>query len=143
MKNRKQITMNIGIISFMIVFVILCLVVFAVLSLVSAHSNLNSTQTSLEHITSYYEISDKAEYVLKEIDEKLYTLYSESSSQKDYFYNLQSLTLDSHSIHINQHDIEFIVSDNQQTIQVVIEVLYPGEKLYEMKAWNTVIEEDI
>lgn len=143
MKNRKQITMNIGIISFMIVFVILCLVIFSVLSLVSAHSNLNSTQTSLEHITSYYEISNEAEYVLKDIDEKLYDLYTDSSSQRDYFYKLQSLTLDNHSIHINDRDIEFTVSDNQQTIRVVIEVLYPGEKLYEIKAWNTVIEEEI
>lgn len=143
MKKGKSITMNIGITSFMIVFIILCLVVFSVLSLVSAHSNLRSTQTSVEHITSYYQISSQAEYVLKDIDDKLYHLYQKSLSKQDYFDNLDSIKLKNIQLKINHQDIEFEISDDKKTLQVRIEVLYPGDKLYEIKAWNTIVQDDI
>ena len=46
MKQRK-LTMNIGIISFIVIFVILCLMTFAILSLSSAKSNAQSVETVL------------------------------------------------------------------------------------------------
>lgn len=90
MRNKK-LTMNIGIISFMVVFIILCLVTFAILSLSSAYSNLNTTNKSIEHMNQYYELSSQGEMFLKDIDDSLYQLYQKTSTKNEYFHQLETL----------------------------------------------------
>ena len=58
MQVNNKFTMNIGIISFIVVFIILCLMTFSILSLVSAQSNLDMTNRILEHTSEYYQLSD-------------------------------------------------------------------------------------
>ena len=91
MKSRK-LTMNIGIISFMVVFVILCFMTFAILSLVSARSNVNTIQKSIDHNAQYYELSSEGEKTLKTIDDYLYTQYQNTSSSQEYFNKVRQIT---------------------------------------------------
>lgn len=68
-KDKEQSTfVNIGSSSLLIVFVILCLATFAILSLSSAKSDYSLSERLAEHKGQYYEVSSKAETVLDEID---------------------------------------------------------------------------
>lgn len=70
MKNNKEESsfVNIGSSSLLIVFVILCLATFAILSISSAKSDYSLSERLAEHKGQYYEASAKAESILEEID---------------------------------------------------------------------------
>ncbi len=71
-KNKDQSSfVNIGSSSLLIVFVILCLATFAILSLSSAKSDYSLSERLAEHKGRYYEASSKAETILEEIDSTL------------------------------------------------------------------------
>ena len=55
---------NIGIISLVLIFVMLCLLTFAVLSLVSAKADLGLSRKSAGHTTDYYEGTNRANDIL-------------------------------------------------------------------------------
>lgn len=133
--KEKKLTMNIGMISFMIVFIILCLVTFSVLSLVSAQSNLKMANRSIEHHQEYYQLSSKGEEALHKIDDYLYELY-QKSSQENYFQKLDHLKAIIPDLHIYQHYIDLTITGQSQKLYIQLEVLYPGNKLYEVKAWE-------
>lgn len=68
-KDKKQSSfVNIGSSSLLIVFLVLCLATFAILSLSSAKSDYTLSERLAEHKSQYYEASAKAETVLDEID---------------------------------------------------------------------------
>lgn len=70
MKKDKQQSsfVNIGSSSLLVIFLVLSLVAFAVLSLVSAHSDYKLTSRLAEHKTEYYDASSKAEEILAQMD---------------------------------------------------------------------------
>lgn len=71
-RNKQQSTfVNIGSSSLLIVFLVLCLTSFAILSLSSAQSDYSFSKRSAEHKTEYYEASSRAEMILGEIDQIL------------------------------------------------------------------------
>ena len=71
-RNKQQTTfVNIGSSSLLIVFLVLCLTTFAILSLSSAQSDYSFSKRSAEHKTEYYEASSRAEMILGEIDQIL------------------------------------------------------------------------
>lgn len=55
---------NIGITSIVLIFVMLCLLTFSVLSLVSARADLKLSQKSADHTTRYYEAENAASDIL-------------------------------------------------------------------------------
>lgn len=68
-KNSGQSSfVNIGSSSLLIVFVVLCLATFAILSLSSAKSDYSLSERLAEHKGHYYEASSKAETILEQID---------------------------------------------------------------------------
>ena len=71
-KDKPQSSfVNIGSSSLLIIFLILSLVTFAVLSLSGAKSDYTFSEKLASHKTEYYKASNKAEKILKEIDETL------------------------------------------------------------------------
>lgn len=71
-RNKQQSTfVNIGSSSLLIVFLVLCLTTFAILSLSSAQSDYSFSKRSAEHKTEYYEAASRAEMILGEIDQIL------------------------------------------------------------------------
>lgn len=68
-KDKEQSSfVNIGSSSLLIVFVILCLATFAILSISSAKSDYSLSERLAEHKGQYYEASSEAESILAEID---------------------------------------------------------------------------
>ena len=133
MKNNKF-TMNIGIISFIVVFIILCLMTFSILSLVSAQSNLDMTNRILEHTSEYYQLSSQGEETLKQIDQYLYKIYKEYP-KADYFDKIKPLKEMIPNMTIKDHHIQYDIKGKNQYLHIEIEILYPGNQLYQLKSW--------
>ena len=72
--------MNIGSASILLVFVILCLVSFAVLSIVSANADSKLSARVLERTTAYYAACNQAEQSLAGMDKTLQRMYASSDS---------------------------------------------------------------
>lgn len=65
MKNKSQKSFfNIGITSIVLIFVLLCLLTFSVLSLVSAKADYNLSRKSAQRTTDYYEAENEASHIL-------------------------------------------------------------------------------
>lgn len=81
MKDKQQsYFMNIGSSSLLVIFLILCLVTFAILSLSSAKSDYTFSERLAEHKRAYYEASARAEDIVGEIDSILYETSHEVGS---------------------------------------------------------------
>lgn len=144
-KNNSYFT-AIGSSSLLVVFLVLCLVTFAILSLSSAKSDYSFTERLAEHKSSYYEASSKAEGVLADIDQSLEDTYRETSmSQEEY---LEALTLKfltssviplSYSTESGEPIISYnIPADERQTLFVELKVTDPMENpyYYEILTWQ-------
>lgn len=81
-KDKEQSSfVNIGSSSLLIVFLVLCLATFAILSLSSAKSDYTLSERLAAHKSQYYEASSKAEVILDEIDRTLEELALSDSSK--------------------------------------------------------------
>lgn len=81
MKDKQQsYFVNIGSSSLLVIFLILCLVTFAILSLSSAKSDYTFSERLAEHKKAYYEASARAEDIVAEIDSILYETAHEVGS---------------------------------------------------------------
>lgn len=136
MKKDKKFTMNIGIISFVMIFIILCMITFAILSLASAKSNNESNLKSVLHKEEYYQLSNQGEDVLQKIDDFLYQKYLSSTSKEEYFNYLNDIKILDSTISIEEHIIRFNCSSKLQKLYVEIEILYPGKQLYTILTWK-------
>lgn len=82
MKDKQQsYFVNIGSSSLLVIFLILCLVTFAILSLSSAKSDYSFSQRLAQHRQAYYEANANAEEVVDQIDNTL----SELAEEVDLF----------------------------------------------------------
>ncbi len=136
MKEHK-LTMNIGIISFMSIFIILSIVVFALLSLSSAKSNARLTNKSIQQKEQYYALSSQGEKYLKQIEDALYTYYQSSSSKEEYFTKTKQLTNLIAKSTYKDHHFHFQVKNDTNTLYITLKILYPGDALYEVQTWTT------
>ena len=134
MKNKKHsFGINIGSASILLIFVLLCLISFAALSIVSANADSKLTAKVLERTNAYYEACNEAETSLAEIDKTLIRVYLESESADDYFASV------GHSKSFN------IAISELQTLVVQIEILYPTrdeDTFYRITKWQVVTDED-
>lgn len=133
MKNKKHsFGINIGSASILLIFVLLCLISFATLSIVSANADSKLTNKVLERTTAYYDACNKAEASLAEIDKTLIRVYLESDNADAYFASV------GHSKSFN------ITVSEMQTLVVQIEILYPEndeDTFYRITKWQVVTEE--
>lgn len=65
MNKRKFPVTNIGSVSLLMIFIVLCMVTLAALSLSTASGSYRSAQTLAGHTTAYYRASNKAEKSLQ------------------------------------------------------------------------------
>lgn len=67
-KKKSQSVVNIGSSSLLVIFLILCLVIFAVLTLTSANSDYRFSKRIADRNTAYYEAVAKAELTWNDLD---------------------------------------------------------------------------
>ena len=90
MKKKKFKMMNIGTVSLLMIFIVLCLVTFAVLSLSSSVSDLRFSQALKEQTDAYYEASNLATEEVAAIDQILISAYDRSQEDTDFLREIQA-----------------------------------------------------
>ena len=132
---------NIGSVTLLMIFIVLCMITFAALSLSSAASNYQTARKSATHAQEYYKASGRAEETLANIDQDY-----KNSSDVTLKKTSDSLTL-TYQTKIN----------DKQALQTRLLILHPSEQtdkrnlssaktatpdLYRITGWQTVSTAD-
>lgn len=134
MSKKKSTGVNIGSSSILLIFVLLCLVSFAALSIVSANADYKLGQKILTRTSAYYEACNQAEKSLASIDRTLWNLYETSADDKEYFATA------------GYSKSYLIPISDLQNLSIQIEILYPektGDTCYRIKSWQVVSAEQL
>ena len=133
-KKKSSFHLNVGTSSILMIFVILCLVSFATLSIVSANADNKLSSRVLERTTAYYNACNEAEISLSKIDDTLISAYQSSATMADYFDAVG-------------HTVTFTVPiSDLQTLHVGIEILYPvsdEDTFYRITQWQVINEDSL
>lgn len=135
MDKKREFTINIGLPSIMLIFVVLCLISFGVLSLVSANADRKLSQKVLERSAAYYDACNMAEEKLCELDTALKKTYQENPDQTDYLSAISTLPTE---FTIEISDIQYL--------EVTLSYLYPEsaqEPFYLLQSWRVVTRDDL
>lgn len=135
MDKKREFTMNIGLPSIMLIFVVLCLISFGVLSLVSANADKKLSQKVLDRSTAYYNACNLAEETLCETDAALKDAYLANPGRDAYLSTISSLPT----------RFTFEISDIQY-LEITLSYLYPetpDEPLYLLRSWRVVTKDDL
>ena len=125
------------------VFLVLCLTTFAILSLSSAQSDYSFSKKFAEHKTEYYKASSRAEMILGEIDQ----LLAENSDQVTA--RLDGKEIDNIPLSCTGADGETVISyqvpsGEKQALNVVLLVTNDSEheNYYKIQAWQLISTEE-
>lgn len=135
MDKKYEFTMNIGLPSIMLIFVVLCLISFGVLSLVSANADRKLSQKVLDRSAAYYNACNLAEEKLFEMDTILKNTYQENPDRTAYVSAISTLPT----------EFTFEISDIQY-LEMTLSYLYPesaDEPFYQLRSWRVVTEDDL
>lgn len=126
--KTKRYGVNVGSSSILIIFVTVCLVSFAALSIVSANSDYKLTTKMADRSTNYYATCNQAYQDLAELDSTLAAAYASMSEENfytQYGYEL-SYTYPLSSI---------------QSLNVIVDLNYPSsdnDPLYRIREWRII-----
>lgn len=123
--------MNIGSASMLLIFVILCLVSFAALSIASANADRQLTDKITDRTNAYYAACGSAEESLAGIDRVLAAQYLTSPDEASYFEA------------VGRSKSYAIPISGSQILYVAIEILYPEtaeDTYYRITNWQVITE---
>lgn len=133
--KKSSFGVNIGSSSILLIFVILCLVSFAALSIVSSNADYKLGKKVMERTTNYYEASNAAQEKIAGIKEALVNAYQTSSGDSEAYFETVG------------HNISFIIPiSDLQELSVSLEILYPenkGDKIYKINEYRVVTKDNI
>ena len=151
MNKRRKTSTSIGFSSIMVIFITICLVTFATLSVLTANSDYRLSKKTEEKTTAYYEADANAQNMLHEIDQALVSLYKASTDEQTYFENITTnitffeLPTGVQNFSISSETVpptisyEVVISDIQ-ILYVTLEVQYPlegNDGFYKITQWQT------
>ena len=146
---KKQISsfgLGVGATSIVMIFVLLCLVVFAVLSLVSANAAWKLSSRLAERTESYYNACSRSEELLEQIDSRLASLYEEAEDTEDYLLACRlylssldgELTEEARTGDLLFSFREEITKEQHLAVTLLISARpAAGEPFYQIKTWQT------
>ena len=134
-KEKKSVPfLSIGSSSLLVVFLVLCLVIFAMLTLTGAQSDYRFSRQLADRRTAYYAACNQAEQSLAGMDKTLQRMYASSDSEEAYFVAVG-------------HGKSYVIPiSDLQTLQVTIEILYPEsdeDTFYRITAWQVLNTEEL
>lgn len=142
MKERKMPFLGIGAASIVLVLAIVCLSVFAALTLSSAKGDYALSKKNLDRTTKYYQASNQANEIVGTIDQKLWKIYKKSKNKKDYMKKVGRKIPNVKGVSYNKKKktIQFQTKITQkQQIAVTLRVSYPKKKndtCYKVTGWK-------
>ncbi len=92
-KKVQATFMNPGASSLLVIFLVLCIAIFATLTLSGAQSDYSFSRELAAHQTAYYSASNQSEHILHELDMFL-SETAHKVSDRQHFYSLVADTLD-------------------------------------------------
>lgn len=136
MKRRYGI--SIGTSSILVIFVVVCLVAFAALSIVSAVSDKKLTQKLADREKAYYEACNEANEDIAKLDVNLRVLRSEASSEDRY--NTEIYNLNGYDEALGEVVKLYEISDSQSLMVRIRPAAYGDETAsnYEISAWEII-----
>lgn len=130
----------------LMIFVLLCLVVFAVLSLVSAHADWKLGDRLAQRTAAYYEACQKGQERLEQLDRQLSLLYQEAEDPSAY-QEACRIWLSSLDGDLEEEaetgaflfSFQEEITDQQHLTATVWIPTEPsaGDSFYQIKAWQT------
>lgn len=144
MSKRKYPTINIGSSSMLVVFIILCLITFSVLSVASANNDRKYSEKIANRTTAYYKASNKAEELLSQIDDKLKQIYEQYNA--DYLSQVPDVLTSIDGIDTsNFPSVSFSIPINDtQTLSVSLLIQIPEKEsntFYTITSWQEISTE--
>lgn len=144
MSKRKYPTINIGSSSMLVVFIILCLITFSVLSVASANNDRKYSEKIANRTTAYYKASNKAEELLSQIDDKLKQIYEQYNAY--YLSQVPDVLTSIDGIDTsNFPSVSFSIPINDtQTLSVSLLIQIPekeGDTFYTVTSWKEISTE--
>ena len=139
-KKTSRPLLTTGTSTLLLIFVSLCLLTFAVLSLLSARADRNLSRKTAERTSAYYEAYNQAEDRLGETDQMLEKLWQEAAGEKAYFQAVREAFEDMDFDEEN-HTLSFSVplTDTQVlAITLKLQTPEPGSTFYTITSWKTV-----
>ena len=135
MRNRRtNVSVGMGGTLIITVFVVLCLMIFASLSFVTAYSDLKMSKKAQEITADYYSIHGKAEEKLAEISDVLYDI--DINEEKD---NILRKLSDIDGVRVDEENSTLqyeVLGSKNQKISVDLNILQTDRFYYEIEAWN-------
>lgn len=152
MSEKQKFHIGTGIPSILMIFVVLCLTTFGILSYSSAQADYNLTMKNVEHVQAYYAADAKAQQKLAEIDRILYQSMLTTEDDMVYKDTIMSLiAAEDSSIRITDTsrdeagnhgicEVEFRIEViENQTLSVALEVAPLAEGVrYQIKRYQLV-----
>ena len=125
---------GIGSSSILVIFVILCLVSFATLSIVSANADYKLSNKVLTRSTAYYDACNQAELDLANLDKTLIQVYKNSSDEDAYFATVGT-----------NKSFAIPISD-LQTLEISVSIQYPQadtDHFYHIDSWQVIVTKEL
>lgn len=142
--------LGVGTVSVIFIFLLLCLVTFAILAYSSAASDERLSKKAAERSAAYYEASNRAQQRMGQIDELLETKYRQEKSRQAYLDEAASAL----ETKYDGEDIAFAVSGEQghitvswrehvsegQALAVCLDISYPQhqEAFYKLEQYQVI-----
>lgn len=130
MKGR----MNIGSTSLILIFIVLCLATFGLLSLSSAKGDWNLAQKGAASARIYYQADSDGESFLKMADEKIKEAFSEPGEEG--LENALEKTLGDYYREDSGTVETDIPMEYGQVLHIALQVTKEGKNLYEISEWK-------
>lgn len=129
--NRKKnsVNVNLGTSSILLIFFVLSLVSFSVLSLSSALSDKKLTDQTADKTANYYDACNEMQLLLKDYDDKCFEAYKASSGESDYLSVLEA------------NETFSLEANETQDLVVTVTPTYPKENddpLFVITSWRLV-----
>ncbi len=133
-KTGPEFHIHVGSSSILLIFVVLCLISFATLSIVSANADAKLSQRVLERTSAYYAACNQAQADIAHMDDTLTAIYADSLNEEEYFAAAGY-----------QKSYVIPISD-LQSLSVTLDILYPtdpGDPFYRITSWQVISDGDI
>ena len=130
-KKTSRPLLTAGTSTLLLIFLSLCLLTFAVLSLLSARADRNLSRKTADRTTAYYEACNQAENRIGEIDGILEKIWKNTEGKEMYFQEIE--------IHFEDAENSVPLADTQ-VLAVSLTLRYPeaGGTFYTVTTWKTV-----
>ena len=132
--KKKSFNINIGMVSFLMIFIVPSMVTFSVLTLVTAKNQYNSSLKSVTHQENYSDASSEAYQKLQQIDHMLCQL--KASTDQDNYLQFIKEKETQYGYHLDEDVIIYDVNISKQQVLHVELQLHYDETLYDVITWK-------